>query len=129
MNMDQNPTVEQLRSLLVSADDWAGNHVLWINHAGEVLLTRLTRVPAMPRPTWETPTIPGTIADADVRVFCEEFPAGLGYVGSELATDDAWTSGLFRVLIWAWIHSAANPSPQGIDLEEVLHPSLSLESR
>ena len=114
MNLNQNPTVEELRALLATGDDWAGHHVLWVNRTGEVMLTRLPK-------GWP----PAPLAADDVRVRCETFPLSYGYVGAEVAGDEVWLAGLLRVLLWGWSKSAESEEPFVIDLEEVLHPDLS----
>lgn len=114
MNLNQNPTVEELRSLLVSADDWAGHHVLWVNPAGDVILTRLPK-------GWP----PEELTAPEVRIRCETFLLSYGYVGPEVAGNAPWLAGLLRVLLWAWDKSAAGAHPFLIELEEVLYPNRS----
>ena len=43
MNLDDNPTIEQLRELLRSCDDSAGHHVLWVKKTGDVELSRIPK--------------------------------------------------------------------------------------
>ena len=41
MNMNQRPTITQLRRLVAAANDSAGQHVMWIGTDGAVNLTTL----------------------------------------------------------------------------------------
>jgi hypothetical protein len=107
MNLNQNPTVEKLRDLLAREDDRAGNHVLWVNRAGDVVLTRLPRARLEARISWEIPVLPSPqLSPLEVRLYCEPFQAGYGYVGEEAARDEPWLEGLLRVLLWAGIRRA-----------------------
>jgi len=42
MNMNNNPTSEQLKELIASVDDNAGDHCLWIDNDGNVHLDLAT---------------------------------------------------------------------------------------
>src|SRR4051812_7075536 len=41
MNLNHNPTLQQLRDLIRVADDNSGGHLLWVRRDGEVMLTPL----------------------------------------------------------------------------------------
>jgi hypothetical protein len=89
MNLNANPTKEQLRELLARCDDLAGHHVLWVSREGEVTITRLPKV-------WPPAFEPGP----EVQLYHETFPAGKEYVGPEAA--DEWVTELFEVLVEQW---------------------------
>ncbi len=100
MNLNQQPMREELRSLLLRCDDRAGHHVLWVDSSGEVHLTRL--------PTgW--PPVDLQISGDRVRLRCETFLAGNGYVGSEAAQDEGWLDELLTALVEAW-RTGENPN-------------------
>src|SRR5687767_3941624 len=92
MNLNANPTPEQLRELIARCDDLAGPHVLWVKAGGEVDITRL----------------PGDAPDAfdrahpDAPVRTEAFLAGNAYVGPEAADDEEWIAELFNGLLTEW---------------------------
>jgi hypothetical protein len=93
MNLEANPTTEQLRQLLAPCDDTAGDHVLWVSKTGEVRIARLPRGQS-----------PASLAQAhpEVQMRCEAFLAGNEYVGPEAAEDEEWVGELFDLLVRAW---------------------------
>jgi hypothetical protein len=99
MNLNADPTKEQLRELLARCDDRAGHHVLWVDRGGEVRISQLPRV--WPPPPFE----PGP----DVQLYHELFEAGKEYFGEEAAADDEWVSELFRVLVELWGKAKGRP--------------------
>lgn len=93
MNLNDNPTREQLRELIGRCDDSAGHHVLWVTLSGEV---KLSPVP-FDRPPDELQRI-----YPDMRLRVDTFLAGNEYVGAEAAADDDWLTELFQRLINEW---------------------------
>jgi hypothetical protein len=98
MNLDENPTQEQLRALIASCDDEAGGHVVWVDPQGGVHVTQLG---------WDI-TPGGWAAKMGDRIQFryETFQCGNGYVGPEAAQDDEYVSGLFRSLLHDWQRGA-----------------------
>jgi hypothetical protein len=92
MNLNRNPTKDELRALLASRDDRAGHHVLWVADDGEVRITTLPRV----WPPHEFTPPP------NLRLRYETFHAGKGYVGQEAAEDDDWVDKQFARLLEEW---------------------------
>ena len=41
MNLNNNPTIEQLRDLIRQGDDWGGRHVLWVKKNGDVEISTI----------------------------------------------------------------------------------------
>jgi hypothetical protein len=109
LNLNANPSVEQLRNLLARCDDRAGHHVLRVTRVGEVELTRLPR-------TYPPPEVPNP---PDVQLYYETFPAGKEYVGPEAAADEEWLSDLFASLEKEWRERRGKPDVACIDLERV----------
>jgi hypothetical protein len=93
MNLDRNPTKEQLQALLAHCDDTAGHHVLWVANNGDVAIATLPR--NWPPAEWQASPL-------DVRLRYETFLAGNGYVGPEAAEDDGWVGELFDRLTKEW---------------------------
>lgn len=108
MNLDRNPTKQDLRALLARFDDTAGHHVLWVATNGEVAITPLPR-------TWPPVEIqPGT--PADMRLRYETFLAGNGYVGLEAAQDEEWVDKLFDRLLEEWGKVREKSEPELISI-------------
>lgn len=99
MNLNDNPTMDELRDLLRPWDDRAAHHVLWADHTGEVHITE------MERKAWRPPPPPQDVLDKAVVRF-ETFWAGKGYVGPEAAADDEWLADALGWLTRDW--AAAN---------------------
>lgn len=93
MNMNQSPTIEQLKQLFATADDDAGNHSLWIDVSGNVHLSVI--------PDELTP-IGFELAMSSMQVRFETLGEGLGYVGEAAASDEQYMSDTFRRLVRAW---------------------------
>ncbi len=93
MNLNDDPTRDQLRELLAGGDDLAGHHVLWVATNGDV---RLTRVPAT---QW-----PGRVRDVspDTQLRYETFEVGKEYVGPDAAADARYVDEVFDNLLRAW---------------------------
>ncbi len=101
MNMNNNPTPDQLRDLLRPCNDRAGHHVLWVTKAGDV---RLTRLPKDCTPAEFEQNQP------DMQLRLETFQAGNDYVGGAAAADHQWVTQLFDWLTRAWGEAQGKPS-------------------
>ncbi|MEX0715155.1 MAG: hypothetical protein WD066_01140 [Planctomycetaceae bacterium] len=106
MNLECDPTVDQLRELIRRNDDDSGHHVLWVDRSGEV---RISRLPA------GKSSVPGDRPPAgfaeshpDMRLCYETFLAGNEYVGSAAAEDGEWISKLLASLNEEWHKSHAD---------------------
>jgi hypothetical protein len=93
MNLNASPTRDQLRQLLAQYDDRAGQHVLWVDAAGGVHLSRLLEVHTADDLQQAHP---------DMRLRYETFLKGNEYVGPGAAEDDRWVSDLFDRLLKEW---------------------------
>lgn len=100
MNLDANPTIEQLRELVRECDDSAGHHVLWVRKSGEVDIMRIPR---------DRPQDEFEISHPDMQLRVETFLAGNGYVGPEAANDDDWIAELFERLRKEWRKAKGKP--------------------
>jgi hypothetical protein len=100
MNLNNNPTLDQLRGLLERCDDSAGSHVLWVKNTGEVQLSLLA-------PDQSSVAFQQAHPDAQIRV--ETFLAGNEYVGSDAAADQEWVSELFERLVTEWSRVKGRP--------------------
>ncbi len=93
MNLNNNPTVEELRDLLRRCDDQAGHHVLWVAKNGDV---HVSRVPKDKKP------VGFEEAEPEMQLRYETFEAGNEYVGPDAAEDAAWVEQLFDALVQEW---------------------------
>jgi hypothetical protein len=106
MNLDRNPTIEQLRELVRQCDDSAGHHVLWVKKTGDVEISRI--------PGDQTP-VGFEKAHPEMQLRLETFQAGNEYVGPEAASDDDWISELFESLRKEWQKAKGKPGVAYID--------------
>ena len=95
MNLDSNPTMDELRDLLRPLDDRAAHHVLWVDRGGEVHVTPMGR-------TWPAPKQPGPDVLDNALVYFEPFWAGNEFVGPDAADDDEWITNAFDWLVREW---------------------------
>jgi hypothetical protein len=93
MNMKHNPTEDQLRALLASADDEAGHHMLWVDKNGEVHLDLI--------PQGLTPVGYFEQTKERQQFRQETFQCGNGYVGPKAAASP-YVSELFAYLVERW---------------------------
>ena len=71
MNMDNNPTVDQLRELIRACKDTAGHHMLWVAKNGDVHVSQIPKK-ATPMGVQE--------ATPEMQLRLETFEAGNEYV-------------------------------------------------
>ncbi len=91
MNLDNNPTTEELRELLRDCDDRAGHHVMWVDRSGEVHITPIADgVSSFVK------------AHPDVQMWLREFASGENFVGPRAAADAGWIEDLFFALTHEW---------------------------
>jgi hypothetical protein len=106
MNLDANPTVQQLRELIARYDDAAGNHVLWVKRTGEVEISTVPPDNSPGRFQQEHP---------EMRLRYGPFLAGNEYVGPEAAADDEWIAELFESLLREWRKAKGESGVVAID--------------
>jgi len=93
MNLNKNPTAEELRDLLRGCDDAAGHHLVWVKKNGEVVISRLPR---------DHPPNGFERDHPEMQLACEPFLAGNEYVGPDAADDNEWVTELFDRLRMEW---------------------------
>lgn len=106
MNLEVNPTVEELRNLLRKCDDRAGHHVLWVAKNGDV---RVSRVPK------DRTSVGLQEAEPEMQIRCETFEAGNEYVGPDAAEDESWVNQLFDALVQEWPKAKGKPTVEYVD--------------
>jgi hypothetical protein len=100
MNLNANPTADELRQLLRQCNDKAGHHLLWVDRSGEV---RISRIPLDRSP------VPIEQDYPDMQMRCETFVAGNGYVGPSAADDEEWVAELLGLLMREWPKAKGKP--------------------
>lgn len=106
MNLNQNPTKEQLKSIIAAAEDDEDHHVLWVDNRGDVRVTPLGDeiTPA----GWESKY-------QSTALRYETFQVGNGYVGTEAAEDDSHVDRLYRSLVAEWANWKPSQGPEYVD--------------
>ena len=100
MNLEQNPTLDELRELIEPCDDLSGHHVLWVAKNGDVRVTRLTK---------DLTPVGFQEATPDMQLRYETFQAGNDYVGPEAALDDDWLKELLEAIGEKWHQAKGKP--------------------
>lgn len=93
MNMETNPTVDELRALIRAEDDRAGHHIVWVATNGDV---HVSIVPEDMSPVDLERIHP------DMQLRLETFQIGNEYVGPTAAEDNDWMNQLFEALNREW---------------------------
>lgn len=106
MNLDNNPTIEELRELIKRCDDQAGHHVLWVTKNGDVHVSRFPK---------DKPPIGFEEAEPEMQLRYETFEAGNEYVGPEAAEDESWLKELFDALVNEWPNAKGKPTVEFVD--------------
>jgi hypothetical protein len=93
MNLNNNPTQEQLSELFAECNDNEGHHIIWVNNDGTVKIALLID------------TIPAKWA-VDQKDICkfrlETCGAGNGYTGKEATKDPNWINRIFELITFHW---------------------------
>lgn len=93
MNLNNEPTLEQLKKLFESCNDDEGHHILWVSRNGEVLLSLV--------PTDSNP-IAFENSKSEMQCRYETFSSGSGYVGRNAAKDESFMQKMFGMLVSNW---------------------------
>jgi len=93
MNLNNNPTIDQLAQLFAARKDKLDDHLLWVNQTGGV---RLDRLP------------PNTVEDEfeahlpSMRARFKVYRRGQGYVGKKAAADTEFVGRVLQTLQQEW---------------------------
>jgi len=121
MNLNANPTREQLRELLEQCDDTAGHHVVWVKRNGDVVISTIRHSYVDIAKIRDEPTVIGFQQDhPEMQLRCETFLAGNEYVGPEAAANDEWVSEFFDALLNAWQNKKGMPEVAYIPISDGL---------
>ncbi|EAM8994566.1 hypothetical protein E1L19_08660 [Salmonella enterica subsp. enterica] len=92
MNLNNNPTAQQLSQLLSVCNDDAGHHILWVSKTGDVSVTLINDIGPI---GFEQNT-------PSMAMRYETFQRGNKYVGQEAANDESYVNRLLKDLINEW---------------------------
>lgn len=101
MNLNNNPTKEELQVLLGACDDGAGIHMLWVEHLGEVQVTLLLTETDV---EWIK-----EVDDEKVQFHYESYGKNEGGVGKFAAADELYIFTLFEKLLKDWKDQTRGP--------------------
>ena len=93
MNLNDNPTLDELKTLFASCNDEAGHHVLWVDKSGEV---NLSVIPKDLTPAgFEQAT-------TQMQIRYEAFIQGSKYVGISASRDQSFMEKIFDSIRKNW---------------------------
>lgn len=92
MNLNNNPTAQQLSQLLSVCNDEAGHHILWVSKSGDVSVTQINDI----SPIGFQESTPS------MAMRYETFQQGNSYVGPDAANDMGHVNRLLKDLINEW---------------------------
>lgn len=94
MNLDHNPTLDQLRQLVASVDDTQDSHILYVNKTGDVHLA-----------VFRADTAVGAdyANEETLQFVLDTFLIGEGYTGPQAILDQEWMDELLAELIDNWV--------------------------
>jgi hypothetical protein len=94
MNLNRNPTREELQTLLAACDDGEGIHVLWVERLGDVQITLLLTETDL---EW----IRGTDHE-NLQFHYESYGKNEGFTGKAASADNLYIATLFEKLLKDW---------------------------
>lgn len=94
MNLNQNPSIIELISIIKSCDDNNFNHIIWVSKVGNVLVEKFTT--NNPASAFEKSF------KNKLKFWLGVFHRGNGYVGEHAANDDKYLNVLFKNLMDNW---------------------------
>lgn len=93
VNLNNTPTVDQLKILFECCDDNEGHHILWVARNGDVFLSLV--------PTNLTP-IGFQESKPEMQIRYDTFSMGSDYVGTDAAKDESLILEMFGRLVKNW---------------------------
>jgi hypothetical protein len=99
MNLNNNPSAEQLSELLRLSNDAEGIHILWVDTSGEVLIHILGDEPVT---KWSAKM------KKKIQLLYAVFGKNDGFVGETAANDLIYVATLFEKLLKDWQESKSS---------------------
>ncbi|WP_445369244.1 hypothetical protein ACH5Y9_08280 [Methylomonas sp. BW4-1] len=107
MNMNNNPTIDELKDIFAACDDDAGHHLLWVQKNGDVMLSVV--------PEHLTP-VGFEEATTQMQMRYETFVQGNKYVGTSAAADQSFMQSIFDSLLKEWPSAKGRSTVDYIDM-------------
>lgn len=93
MNLNDQPTLDELAQLFAACEDKHYSHILWVCQSGEVHIDRLAHDTGEEEFEKLTPTL---------RARFKTYRRGKGYVGKKAAADKDFIGRVYRTLAHEW---------------------------
>lgn len=106
MNLNNQPTPDQLAQLFAARKDSQGRHILWVSECGEVHLDSLA--PEIGEDEFEKRT-------PNMRARLRTYHRGKGYVGKKAAADQDFIGRVYQTLQQEWPAARSKPEVAFID--------------
>ena len=106
MNLNNQPTLDELAHLFAARKDKHGSHILWISESGEVHLDSLAPEVGEEGFAKRTP---------NMRARLRTYHRGKGYVGKKAAADRDYIGRVYSTLNQAWSVARSQPEVAYID--------------
>ena len=93
MNLNNNPTKQELSALFAQCDDEAGHHILWVSNSGNVKIDLLVN------------TIPAKWAKDHENLYkfrLETWVQGNGYTGQDASRNANWIDRIYESITEHW---------------------------
>ena len=101
MNLNNQPTVNELARLFAAQKDTLNDHILWISKAGDVCLERVTSCKEETEFEKDRP---------HMRAHLKMYRRGQGYVGKKAAADKDFMSQVLQTLTLTWEKAQTEPT-------------------
>ena len=101
MNLNNQPTVNELARLFAAQKDTLNDHILWISDAGDVRIDAVTSCKEETRFEEERP---------QMRAHLKMYRRGQGYVGKKAAADTDYIARVLQTLTLTWQQAQSEPS-------------------
>ena len=106
MNLNDNPTLDDLKDIFASCDDDAGHHVLWVDKNGEVNLSVIPK---------DLTPIGFEEKTTQMQIRYETFIQGNEYVGKRAAEDQSFMKRIFDSMLKNWTSREENHNVVYVD--------------
>jgi hypothetical protein len=107
MNMNNNPTIDEIREITKNCNDEAAHHAMWISNNGDVFIDPIPQ---------DLNPIGFEESKPDLKIRYETSVAGNDYVGPKAARDNEYMERIFKSLVKEWEEVKDIPGKQYIDL-------------
>ena len=100
MNLNNQPTINELAELFAGRKDTLNDHIVWINEAGDVRIDPVSH--CVEETEFEN-------KHPQMRARLKMYRRGQGYVGKKAAADKAFMTKVLQTLTLTWEKAKAEP--------------------